>query len=286
MNWYDKEKQVIKLFKLLETFRVVYESKNFSQSAAILFMSQPAVSNQIKQLETDLGVILFLRNGRQGILPTPQADLLYKQTLLLLEDWQKTKRLVTASDLEKIDCRISSSHTFSHYLLPTLMKQLLLKFPNLNFTVQMKNSLEILQDIEKHQADLGFIEKPLSSPNIKRKTLMKDQLVVAGDPNEDLWLIREASSGVYHYSTRYFEEQNINGPFMEVQNNDLIIQFLKQGIGRSIISKRGADGLHVEYLPEMYHRHFYLMERTHLEAEPLQNVSQFIQEWAHQQEKS
>ena len=47
------------MFKLLTTFRAVYETRNFSRAAEVLFLSQPAVSNQIKQLERELNIDLF-----------------------------------------------------------------------------------------------------------------------------------------------------------------------------------------------------------------------------------
>ncbi|MGC2920398.1 LysR family transcriptional regulator, partial [Enterococcus faecium] len=61
------------MFKLLTTFRAVYETSNFSRAAEVLFLSQPAVSNQIKQLERVLNIDLFQRNGSKEMLPTKQA---------------------------------------------------------------------------------------------------------------------------------------------------------------------------------------------------------------------
>ncbi|MEJ1311948.1 LysR family transcriptional regulator [Latilactobacillus sakei] len=54
------------MFKTLEIFKTVYETKNFTTAAQLLFLSQPTVSVQIKQLEESLDVVLFERNGRQA----------------------------------------------------------------------------------------------------------------------------------------------------------------------------------------------------------------------------
>ena len=72
------------MFKLLKTFQIVYEQMNFSKAATCLYISQPAVSNQIKQLEEELGCSLFLRNGRQDVVPTRQAYLKKLAELLRL----------------------------------------------------------------------------------------------------------------------------------------------------------------------------------------------------------
>lgn len=79
------------MFKNLETFKVVYETKHFSKAADLLFIAQSTVSAQIKQLEDDLGVMLFIRNGRQEIETTPEGDLLYEQSVNMLDEWRELK---------------------------------------------------------------------------------------------------------------------------------------------------------------------------------------------------
>lgn len=74
--------------KLIETFRIVYETRNFSKAAELLFISQPTVSAQIKQLEHDLKTDLFIRQGRKEIIATPPADILYEKSIDLLDEWK------------------------------------------------------------------------------------------------------------------------------------------------------------------------------------------------------
>lgn len=263
------------MFKLLTTFRVVYETRNFSRTAELLYLSQPAVSNQIKQLERDLGVELFQRNGRQEMKPTKQADLLYERTLVLLEEWETTQQQLADEKNEEEVCRIVASHTFAVYLLPQLMKELIVRFPKIKFSIAFTNSHESLEQVAKHEADFGFIEKPLETTGVQRFSLLEDALVVAGDPKSELWLVRESSSGVFHYTQRYFEEKNIQGKKMLVKSNEVIVAMLKEGIGRSILSKRAVPkGIHVEPLAES--RQFYLIQRTHLTSERLLEVGNEI----------
>lgn len=66
------------MFKFLETFMVVYKTRSFSLAAQQLFITQPTVSNQIKQLELQLHTELFERKSRREIVPTEAANLLYK----------------------------------------------------------------------------------------------------------------------------------------------------------------------------------------------------------------
>lgn len=274
--------EVISLFKLLETFKTVYETLNFSEAAEILFVSQPTVSAQIKQLENELETSLFSRNGKKKIIPTPQAELLYKQSLNILEEWETTKQLVVNQATFKETVKIAASLTFGMKILPELLKELLAIFPMIDFKVTLCNSLDVLNAMNKHEADLGFIEMPLQTGTLKRTTLISDVLVAAGDPNEELWLIRESTSGVYHYTKRYFEENNITGPFLEINSNELISKLLRMGIGRSIISALETDGLHTEPLTENYERNFYLLERDAHESETIAQCARFITRWVNQ----
>lgn len=272
--------EVVSLFKLLETFRVVYETRNFSKAGEVLFISQPSVSSQIKHLEAELKTTLFLRNGRKEIVATPQADLLYQGTLNLLEDWNGLLSELSSERDQLVVCRIAASHTFAVYLLPQLMKELVPFFPEISFSIRLLNSVEVLEALSKHEVDVGFIEKPLSTGKVQRYTLMEDQLVLAGKPDAAPWLVREASSGVYYYTKRYLEENNLTPPLLEVHNNEVIREMLKSGIGRSIISKRAAEGLIYEELPEGYRRNFYLLQREGLDSEELSRCIAFILNWS------
>ena len=66
------------MLKLLETFKMVYETKNFSKAAELLFISQPTVSAQIKQLEQDLDTPLFTQ-WSQNVIATPKQSTFTKR---------------------------------------------------------------------------------------------------------------------------------------------------------------------------------------------------------------
>lgn len=269
--------EVMIMFKLLQTFRVVYETRNFSQSAEILFLSQPSISHQIKQLETELKVELFQRKGRQEMIATKQAELLYQRVLNLMDDWQQTIDALAKESSQRVRCRVVASHTFAVYCLPELMKELFEKFPNVAFEIDMANSHEALEKVAKHEADIGFIEKPLTTEGILRHPILKDQLVLVGDPSASPWLVREKTSGVYHYTKRFFEEENISQPAIEIKSNEVITAMLKKGIGRSILSKRAVpEGVFYQLLSESYQRHFYFIERSHLTSPEINQVTQAL----------
>lgn len=262
------------MFKILTTFKTVYETKNFTTAAQLLFLSQPTVSVQIKQLEDALGVTLFERNGRQQMTPTKSADLFYQQAQQLLDLWDQDLHALHHQDGQpKTPCRIGASHTTAIYLLPTLLKAHRPALETLALYISTLNSSQIVQELTQHKLDFGFIEKPLTEKNLIRTPLQTDQLVLAGRPNEP-WLLREQGSGVYHYTMNYVKENNLPlENVMTIKSNAMIIQLLRQGIGQSLVSSAALlDYPEIPYRPlsQQYQRQFYLVARKNLPA-PIQS---------------
>lgn len=268
------------MFKLLTTFKMVYETKNFSRAADLLFIAQPTVSTQIKQLEDELQTTLFIRNGRTNLVVTPQADELYQRASELLDDWATLKTSLQ-NNQQQLTCRLGASHTFACYFLPDLLPQLYRQNHTVNFQVTMLNSLAVFNALQQHKIDLGFIEKPLSSTDLERQALFTDQLVlVNGDHPEQPWLVRENNSGVYHYTARYFAEHDLQEPQITIDNNQIIVQLLQQHFGKAIISQSAAQGLTYQSLGTPYQREFYLVTRKNSGVAQVANLQRQILTWA------
>ncbi|KRM21190.1 LysR family transcriptional regulator [Latilactobacillus graminis] len=261
------------MFKILTTFKTVYETKNFTTAAQLLFLSQPTISVQIKQLEASLNVVLFERNGRQQMTPTKSADLFYQQVQQLLDLWDQDLYALHHPDGQpKTPCRIGASHTTASYLLPALLKTHRSELETLALDISTLNSSQIVQKLTQHKLDFGFIEKPLTEKDLIRTPLQTDQLVLAGRPTEP-WLLREPGSGVYHYTMNYAKENNL--PLentMTIKSNAMIVQLLRQGIGQSLVSSAALldyPEIPSRPLSQQYQRQFYLVARKNL-PEPLQ----------------
>ncbi len=84
----------------LEIFIKVFDLGSMTAAAKALFISQPTVSSQMKQLEEELQCTLFKRKGKQEMHPTKSADTLYIRALNLKDDWEETQRLVRESQEE------------------------------------------------------------------------------------------------------------------------------------------------------------------------------------------
>ncbi|MCD2256003.1 LysR family transcriptional regulator [Lactobacillus sp. CC-MHH1034] len=269
------------MFNQLRTFKTVFETQNFSLAAKTLFIAQPTVSVHIQQLEKQFGQKLFERSGRRDVYPTNAGKILYERVNRLLDDWQSIDDAMQQEiPSEKTKVRIGASHTTAIYVLPKIVYKLSETMPNVELTIHMANSETILQQIKQHELDFGLIEKPIVEAGVKRNDYGLDQLVLAGDKESQIWLVREAGSGVGHFTRAYLQEKDIQPKqIMYVNSNELIVQLLKQGFGKTILSKQAVPhNVKQVRLSDKYQRHFYLLSRGHL-SEELANIEKHILAW-------
>ncbi|CAM3221453.1 LysR family transcriptional regulator [Lactiplantibacillus plajomi] len=245
----------------IKAFRLVYETRSFSAAAAQLFVTQPTVSNQIKQLEEQLQVQLFQRRGNRDVHPTAAADVLYSESTKLLADWQQTERKLVAAKQQKTQTVvISASQTTALTLLPNLLPKLNQQFPQIAWRVKMTNSEQVLKELKAHRVQFGLVEKPVAASGIERVALMPDQLVCAGQAT-GLWLTRERGSGTFEYTQRYLKEAGIvPEQQLEIDNLNLILRLLQRGMGQTVLSERLVpDSIPTRSLGERFKRCFYLV---------------------------
>lgn len=268
------------MLKNLATFKMVYETRSFSQAARLLFIAQPTVSAQIKQLEAEFGSVLFIRNGRGELGITPAAEQLYDEAVQLLDGWEELHRKLSSGAAARTPLRIASSHTFAATVLPRLLPELAARFPQLDLHVTVVNSQAVVAGLLNHSVDLGYIEKPLVAPKLRRQTLGDDQLVLV--ENSGPWLVREVDSGVNYFTKRYFAENNIQGPQIEIASNALIVDLLRQGYGRAIVSSRLTNGLQQRNLGPNYRRQFYQLSPETGEKPQLDAAGAYLAKTAQQ----
>lgn len=166
----------------LKVFRTVAEHLNFRKAAEHLFLTQPAVTLQIKALEDDLGVRLFDRAANRVSL-TPQG-------LLLLGYAKKIAALVSEAEqgLGAEDGKVSGelslgvSTTIAQYVLPRLLGAFLDEHPRVQFSLHSGNTGEIVQLLLENKLSIGLIEGPARDRGIRTEPFMQDELVLITPP--------------------------------------------------------------------------------------------------------
>ena len=143
-----------------EVFFEVAKNLSFSKAAQALFISQPAVSKHIKQLESNFKISLFERRGNTIAL-TPSGKLLF-QHLEKAKIIQKQMEFEMSSLHSEWDSRgllkLGASTTVSLYIIPKILSAFHQKHPHIQLQLVNRNSQNILKALLEGEIDLGIIE--------------------------------------------------------------------------------------------------------------------------------
>lgn len=158
-------------------FRAVAGELSFRKAAEELYLTQPAVSLQIKALEEDLGVQLFDRTGKAIALTAAGRILLgyAEQT----GEWllQAEREIASLNGVYAGNLALGASTTIAQYVLPQLLSEFCRQHPRVQPTLISGNTEKIVEAIEKQKIALGFIEGPAQNRNVKTEPFLKDELV-------------------------------------------------------------------------------------------------------------
>ena len=266
------------MFQIFKTFVSVYETHNFTRTADKLYLSQPTVSSQIKKLEEQLQVSLFIRNGKQEIIPTKEADFLYPRIIKIMEEWTDLTVHIHSEEIIRESCVLACTQSCGMYLLPTFVPKLIEKFPMIDFEFPIMGYQDIVHGVEQAKFDFGLIEWAERSEQLKRYIVARDELVLAGDPLSPYWLLNDSLNPLREINDQYLRDNNLLPIFIRTNSFEMIKNLLNQGVGRAIISKL-ALAKHVPYetLDVDNLRNFYFLTREEVISKLLGEVALFIQ---------
>jgi DNA-binding transcriptional LysR family regulator len=178
----------------LTTFQAASADLNFTQAARRLHLSQPAVSQQIRELEEDLGVTLFERRGR-GLLLTPAGERLRMLTQPVLRELNHIRtEMATFGEVPQGVLRVGASNTPGIYLLPYALGKFSTLFPGVRLTMQVADVESVLQAMHSGDLDLALVEEDPSAGRLRgweKVALLEDELVLITPPDHP-WAARGA----------------------------------------------------------------------------------------------
>lgn len=178
----------------LRTFALAAEELNFTQTARMLHLSQPAVSLQIRELEDDLGVALFERRGR-GLALTPAGEHLKPLARTLLRDADNLKEaLGEFRGVPQGVLRIGASTTLGIYLLPHVLGRFSRAFPAVRASLRIAEADSLVRALRDGEIDLALVEEDIPLGAIfgwEKVPLIDDELVLIAS-SEHAWAERDA----------------------------------------------------------------------------------------------
>jgi DNA-binding transcriptional LysR family regulator len=169
-----------------KTFCDLVESKSFSKAAKLNEVTQSAVSQQLKAMESHYQMLIIDRNQKKFRL-TPQGTALYstfKQILNLYDrlncEIQEMRNVVSGT------VQISTVNSIGLHVLPPYLKSFLKEFPSVNARVEYRRANLVYEDVLHGNADIGLIAFPVPQKDLEIIPFTNDELIIAMSPEHPL----------------------------------------------------------------------------------------------------
>lgn len=227
----------------------VFQHSNITRAAEELHLAQPSVSLAIKELEEYYGIRLFERIGRR-ISPTESGKSFYGYALHIVSLFDEMEKKIKNWDTLGI-LRIGASITIGTHILPVLIQQYQLAYPNLRIEAIIGNSNCIEQKILDNTIDLGLIETQPDCPDLSSTPFMEDSLCAIVPPGHPLakqknvalpqlaqypFLMREKGSAGREILDACFALKQLSiQPLWESSSTQAIVKGVAKGLGVAVL---------------------------------------------------
>jgi DNA-binding transcriptional LysR family regulator len=244
-------------FELYKIFYYAAKAENFSIAAQRLYITQSAVSQAVKNLETKLGVGLFFRKSRHLKL-TPEGELLFTHIEQAYNFIKTAEHKITEiQNLTSGEIRIGASDTVCKYYLLPYIEQFTRNYPQIRFQLINRTSNRIIEVLRQGFIDFGVVTLPLANPNIlTRELITVADIWVAGPRFIELknrrpamaelaaypLLLLDQSSATRKNLDRFLLRHSIRiHPEVELESVDLLVEFAKMGRGIAHVLRESAS---------------------------------------------
>ena len=266
----------------LKIFVSVYKNKSFTRASEELNISQPTISEHIKNLEAALSCKLFDRLGR-SIMPTSEADVLYPRALQLLDDLDQIHDEISAAgNGVKGKVVFGASTIPGTYILPRMACSFKNQHPDVVFEILIEDSGKIISMVLQHQLLCGIVGAKAASDKLDYLPLIEDELILVATKkvlNQKTvtlqkltkipYLQREAGSGTRQTFENYLEKNNIAASKLNIVaslgSTSAVKQAVKESLGASVISRIAVqEELDNNILQEISIRNMKMKRRFYL----------------------
>lgn len=254
-------------YNLYKIFLYLFEEKSISKTAAKLYVSQPAISYSLKELESQLGYTLFYRNSK-GIEPTNEAKELYSYVSTAFNIFKDAEEHIKNLNDLNIGCiRIGTPSHIGVSYLSSYIAEFRKLYPGIKFEIISKSTKDMVEMLETRKLDFIVDTLPIDSKKkVTKITVAKLKNCFAYNKNsmknvtieteKDLQkyplVLPTVTSSIRFKLDEYMESKNINlTPTVESWTNEMMVELVKKGIGigyfikNLIISQNDSDNFEI-----------------------------------------
>ncbi len=240
----------------LQVFHAVAKHLSFTKAAETLFMTQPAVTFQIKQLEEHFNTRLFERgHGRISLTPAGTIVLEYAERILALSAELDTRLKEMTGEVGG-PLLVGASMTIAEFLLPQVLGEFKARYPQVQPRLVVGNSESGESRVAEHTLDIGFIEAPPHLSSVLSDVCCEDELQVVCAPSHPLarlktvtprqlvpypYISREPGSGTRDVADRYFAGAGVPPESLNVVlergSPEALTGLVATGVGFAVMSR-------------------------------------------------
>ncbi len=240
----------------LRAFYQVAKCQNVSLAARQLFVSQPAVTAQVKLFEESCGLKLFKKKGRNLIL-TDEGKTLFNFSRKIFEYEKKIEDAVAQMKaLKKGNLKLGSARTYARYFMPFLLTGFRNAFPDIKIHLDEGSSREMIHSLIELKNEVVIIAKADDHPNIAYIPFSREELVLILSPNhrlvrqdsisleqmaEEAIIMKDPGSGTRRLVDGLFSDNGITpNVLMETGDAEIIKLLVQHGEGISFLVKEAV----------------------------------------------
>jgi len=240
----------------LGIFEAVAEHQSYTRAAKALFLTQPAVSMQIKQLEEQIGLPLFERAGRQIHL-TEAGHELRKHSRAIGQQLEEAEMMLEElKGLKRGKLHLTMAAT-ANYFAPQVIAAFHHEYPGAQVRLSVTNRAGLLEALDNNVTDMAimgrppkghqlagipFVDNPLVAIAAPDHPLVKKKKIPLAELQHETFIVREKSSGTRIAVDRFFADHGIELPSsMEMNRSEAIKQAVMAELGLGIVSLHTLD---------------------------------------------
>jgi LysR family cys regulon transcriptional activator len=253
---------------------IVRRSLNISEAAAALYTSQPGISKQIKLLEEELDIEIFVRNGKRIVALTEPGKTILDIAQRILHESDNLKQV--GQEYQEQDSGhliLATTHTQARYVLPPIVKQFIKRYPKVKLGLHQGNPTQIAEQVLNREADIAIAsESIMRFDGLVSLPCFEWHHCVVAPPRHPLLAVKQltlakiAEYPIITYDFAFSGRSNIDEAFAEAKiepnialtaiDADVIKTYVELGLGIGILAE-------LAFIPER-DRHLRMIEATHL----------------------
>jgi DNA-binding transcriptional LysR family regulator len=245
------------LLSQVEAFLTVAERRSVSAAAQVLYVTQPALTTRIKNLERELGIELFVRTAR-GMRLTQEGRAFRPHAQRALQSLAEGRELLRElREGHAGELLVGAAPAISTYVLPHVLRRFQGVFPNVHLIVRTGHSEEVLEMVLREQVQIGLVRE-LPHPAVQSVPLYEDEIVLVVHPGHrfadepsivvhelgaERLILFDRTSSYFVLTSAFFREAGIvPRGVMELDNVDATKKMVEHGLGIAFLPYTAVRG--------------------------------------------